>query len=134
MSAVAGARLTTSVVFVELDVPVEIIAPALRRVAQADGDAQRGRFVRPARVPDETHVGLFGRSPALSPVARDAAGDDVLPVFAAALGDRHDVVEREVPGGEDVPAGPAGVVVARVDIGPRERDVVEFSPDPYPAQ
>src|SRR5262249_59629302 len=58
-----------------------------------------------------------------------AAGDDVLPVLAAALGDRHDVIEREVGRLEAVVAVLAGVIVAGVDVGARERNVVEAAFD-----
>ena len=55
-----------------------------------------GRPLGATRVANQVHAGLLGRAPALAPVARDAAGDDVLPVLASALRDRHDVVERQV--------------------------------------
>ena len=41
-----------------------------------------------------------GVRPPLRRLQRDAAGDDVLPVLAAALGDRHDVVEGQLAGRE----------------------------------
>src|SRR5581483_5580786 len=58
-----------------------------------------------------------------------AAGDDVLPVFAAALRDRHDVIEGQVAGRKQVAAVLARVLVARVDVGARERHVVEAALD-----
>ena len=73
----------------------------------------------------EVHAGL-GRRPAAFPaVARHAAGDDVLPVLAAALGDRHDVIERQLARWEAVAAVLALMIVARVDVRARERHVVE---------
>ena len=44
-----------------------------------------------------------GRAPALPAVAGDAAGDDVLPVLPAALGDRHHVVEGQLAVGNASP-------------------------------
>src|SRR4029079_9123555 len=54
-----------------------------------------------------------------------ATGDDVFPVLTAALGDRHDMIERQITRGKTVAAILAAVVVARVDVGARERDVIE---------
>ena len=36
-------------IVVEFDVPVQVIAPALRRVTEADGDANRRRVIGPLR-------------------------------------------------------------------------------------
>src|SRR5688572_18881756 len=83
-------------VVVELDVPVDVVAPAFWRVAQAEGHSKRGRLVRTPRRADEVHPRLLGRTPALPAIARDAAADDVLPVFPAALCDRNHVVERQL--------------------------------------
>ena len=55
----------------------------------------------------------------------DAAGDDVLPVLSAALGDRHHMIEGQFRGGKDLPAVLTRVVVAGVDIGAGERHVVD---------
>ncbi len=84
---------------VELDVPVHVVAPAVGRVAQTEvscASSGAPALVRPPRMTDQVHAGLLGRASALPPVAADAARDDVLPVLAAALRDRHDVVEREL--------------------------------------
>src|SRR3954469_840545 len=64
-------------------------------------------------------------SPALRAVAGDAAGDDVLPVLPAALGDRHDVIEGQLARWKGFAAILAAVVVARVDVRARERHVIE---------
>src|SRR5690606_39661668 len=69
--------------------------------------------------------GLLGRASALLPVARDTRGDDVLPGLASALRDRNHVVEREVLRMVARPAILAGIPVARVDVRPRERHVVD---------
>ena len=54
---------------------------------------------------------------------------DVLPVLPAALGDRHDMVERQIRRGKDPAAVLARVIVARVDVRPRERHVVDVALD-----
>src|ERR1041384_831416 len=115
--------------FVELHIPVQIVAPALRRVAQADRDADRRRRIGAPRVARQPHACLSRRAATLLPVARHAAGDDVLPVLAAALGDRNDVVERQLGGRVRLSAVLAGVVVTRVDVRARERNVVEAAFD-----
>ena len=85
-------------------------------------------------VTQQLHARLGRRPAALLPVAGDAAGDDVLPVLAAALGDRHHVVERQLRRGHRLVAVLAGVIVAGVDIGAGERDVVEPAFDPDEAE
>src|SRR4051812_13093221 len=77
----------------------------------------------------ETHPCFVRRAAALLAVARDAAGDDVVPVLAAALRHRNHVVERQLGCREAVVAVLARVVVARVDVRARERDVVETALD-----
>src|SRR5688572_25968259 len=87
-------RNLASALVVQLDVPVQVIAPALRRVPEADCDADRRRRIGTPRVLLQAHAGFGGREATLLSVTTDAAGHDVLPVLAAALGDRHDMVER----------------------------------------
>src|SRR5687768_12036311 len=110
---------------VELGLPVQIIAPALRRVLQADRNADGGSRIRPAWRLQQTHPGLGGRLAALLPIAGHAAGDDVFPVLAASVGDRHHVIERQLGRGHYFAAVLAGVIVARVDVLARERNVIE---------
>src|SRR4051794_4169985 len=105
-----------AIIFVELDVPVDVIAPTVGRVANAERDADGRRLVGPAWVTDQMHARLLGRASALPAVAGDAAGDDVFPILAAALRDGHDVIEREIRRGKRVAAVLAGVVIARVDV------------------
>src|SRR4030095_515934 len=52
-------------------------------------------------------------------------GDDVLPVLAAALRDRHDMVERQLRGRKLVRTVLAGVIVPGVDVIAGKRDVIE---------
>src|SRR6185369_17391469 len=90
------AILRDALCVVQLDVPVEIIAPALGSVAEADRNANgRGR-VRTLRRAQQMHGGLGRRTSPLAPVACDAARHDVLPVFSAALGDRHHMIEGQL--------------------------------------
>src|SRR5690606_5211592 len=110
---------------IQLDVPVEIIAPAFGRVAEAYREAHGGRLRRSLRRPHERHPGLIRRASALAPVARAAGGDDVLPGLASALGDRDDVIEREVLRMMARAAVLAGVLVACVDVRAGEGHVVE---------
>src|SRR6516164_9596799 len=89
---------------VELDVPVQVITPAFRRVSETHGNAKGWSGLRTLGRLQEVHVGFRRRPPAFASVARHAAGDDVLPVLTAALGDRHDVIERQLARGETLPA------------------------------
>src|SRR6266540_2374344 len=73
---------------VQLDVPVEVVAPAFGRVPQSDRDPDGRRRGGPFRHPPQVHAGFGRRAPPLLPVAVHAAGDNILPVLAAALGDR----------------------------------------------
>src|SRR6266699_1148215 len=89
---------TWDLTFVKLQVPVQIVAPAFRRVAESDRDANGRRRIGPPRMPLQAHAGLGGRTAPFLPVTRHAARDDVLPVLAAAVRDGHDVIERQLRG------------------------------------
>ena len=106
-------------------VPEEVVAPALRRVAQANRDADGRGLLRASRGTNEPHARFLGRASTLSPVARDAARDDVLPVLAAPLRHGNDVIEGELRGGSLLAAVLTREVVPGVDVRARERDVVE---------
>src|SRR5581483_7053109 len=110
---------------VELEVPVQVVAPALGCLADPDGDPQGRRRRRALRQAPEVHAGLGGSTPALLPIAVATAGDDVLPVLPPALRHGNDVVEGELARRKHLAAVLARVVVASVDVGPRERHVVE---------
>ena len=97
---------------------------------------RRGRDARLARerVPGrrvgsrfvELHVPVEVIPPAIrcSPIAANAAGYDVFPIFSAALGDRHNMVESQFRRGEHLAAVLARVIVPGVNVGAREGDVV----------
>src|SRR5262249_41844542 len=87
--------------------------------------ANRGRGIRPARWTDQMHAGFVRRAAALLPVATHTAGDNVLPILATAVRHRYHVIEREVRNLKGFVAVLAGVLVARVDIGAGERNVIE---------
>src|SRR5262252_1140378 len=76
------------------------------------------------------HGSLAGRASAFPAIAGDTAGDDVLPVFSAALGDRHDMIEGQLAGRKFLTAVLALVPVARVDVRARKGNVIESSLDP----
>src|SRR5205814_1608638 len=61
----------TSAFVVELDVPVEVVAPRVGRVAEPNRDANGGRLVGTSRDANEMHAGLLWRAPALAAVAGD---------------------------------------------------------------
>src|SRR4029453_7198657 len=117
--------MTPGLRIVELDVPVEVVAPAFRCVAQpycyADG---WGRF-GPLREAAKMHPGFGRGSPSLFPVASHATRNNILPVLPAALGDRHDMIERQLVGGKLVTTVLTLVIVAGVNIRPRKWHVVE---------
>src|SRR5262245_29652531 len=99
-------RVRTSVpelssAFVEVHIPVEVVAPAVRGILEADGDPDCRRSFRTFGYPDQVHAGFGRRAPAFLPIAADTAGNDILPIFAAALGDRHDMIEGQIRRGED---------------------------------
>src|SRR5688572_3453929 len=80
-----GDAVASGLALVELHVPVEVVAPAVRSVLEADGDPDRRRFLRTFGHTYQVHAGLSRRAPAFPAVAADTAGDDVFPVLAAAL-------------------------------------------------
>src|SRR4051812_8171653 len=96
---------------------------------QADGDADRWRRLWPLGRPAKMHAGFGGGSAAFPPVAGDAARHDVLPVLAAALGHRDDVVERQLTRRKSMAAVLTRVMVTRINICPREGHVIESALD-----
>src|SRR5690606_18953045 len=114
---------------IQLDVPVHVVAPALGRVPETERDADGRRLLGTLRRANERHARLLRRASALLPVAGDTATDDVLPVLAATLCDRHDVVERQLAARERFAAVLTAVIVSGVDVGAREGHVVESALD-----
>src|SRR3954471_22368866 len=71
------------------------------------------------------HAGFCRRAPTFLAIARHAARGDVLPILAAAVRDRHDVIEGELARRKAVAAVLAAVIVACVDVRARKWHVVE---------
>ena len=104
--------------FLQLDVPVEPVAP--RFVEVVGREALAVLLQLPAGRPDglqhQFHSRLFGRPSALLHVARRAGGDDVLPCGLAAEAARDDMVEGQVAGAAAILAGEA-VAQEQVEAG-----------------
>src|SRR5258707_7964331 len=81
-------RPKVSAFVVQLDVPVEVVAPRVGSIAQPDGDADRGRLVGTLRDANEVHAGLLGSAPALAAGGGGAAGKQGFPAFSCAPGGR----------------------------------------------
>src|SRR5687768_6793079 len=104
---------------VELDVPVEIVAPAFMKVVgrKASPVLLQLPAGRPERMPLDVHVRLARGSAALAQVARRAGGGDVLPGGSAALGARKDVIEGQFQHSATILAGET---VAKEQVEPGE--------------
>src|SRR5207247_5595632 len=64
----------------ELDVPVEIVAPGFRRIAEADRDVKHGGDpIGRAWLPDKVHPCLLRRPAALLVIAFEATGHNIVP-------------------------------------------------------
>jgi hypothetical protein len=64
-------------------------------------------------------------------VALETAGDDILPGFSAAFDDGIDVIKGQILRVVFLAAVLAGIVIARVDIGSAEFDMLEMLSDLY---
>ncbi len=104
------------VVAIELDIPVEVVAPAVGR--RPYGELGRNARQPPwaFRLPDEAHPGLFRRPAALLPVAIDATGHDVLPTLLAGECHRYNVIKREILHTVPVSAILAAVIISSIDV------------------
>src|SRR3977135_2677582 len=65
-------------------VPEEIIAPALRGGMESQAQGERRQRLGTARLAQQLQPALLGRVIALLAIARDAAGDDVVPTLVSA--------------------------------------------------
>src|SRR5438876_3759477 len=100
---------------------LEIRLPALGDRGRREPDEQHRRGH--ARQLAQLHRDLVQQPVALAQVARRARGDDVLPDRAAAAAARHDVVERQAPGG-------AAAVDAAPAVTRKERPARDLALDP----
>jgi hypothetical protein len=64
-------------------------------------------------------------------VAFKAAGDDVIPGFAAPFHHGYDMIERQIFRGAFCPAVLAGIVIPCINVCSAEFDVLVLSPDLY---
>src|SRR4029453_15997929 len=105
----------------ELDVPVEIVAPALVQIVGREALAMVLQLPagRPDRFPLNMHAGLARGPPALLEIAGRAGGGDILPAGPPALGARHDMVKRQFPVRSAIDATEA---VAEEQVEPGEGD------------
>src|SRR5262249_17987420 len=74
---------------------------------------------------------LFGRGVARAIIAAFAAGDEVVPVRAAAARFRENVIERQFRRVEDLAAILAGVMVAEQDVFARKALALEWNVDVF---
>src|SRR5258708_36327408 len=70
---------TPSAFVVELDVPVEVVAPRFGSASQPDGDPDGWGFVRTSRHADEMHAGLLRGAAALAAGCGGAHGSGIFP-------------------------------------------------------
>src|SRR5688572_10360035 len=107
----------------QLDVPIEVIAPALVEVIGREALAVVLQLPagRADRLTLEMHLRLAGRAAALPEVARSAGSGDILPGGAAALGARDDMVERQLAARSAIDAAEA---VAQEQVEPGESGIL----------
>src|SRR5688572_23829729 len=106
----------------QLDIPVEIIAPALVEVIGREAAAVILQLPtgRTDRLAVDRHVRLARGAPAFLEVARRAGGRDILPRRPPALGARHDMIEGQFLVAAAIDAREA---VAKEQVESRERRI-----------
>ena len=84
--------------WVELDIPVQIVAPAFVQVVGRKGTPVQPKLVRRRhrRPGHRLHTAFMRQAVALAQVAAGAGGDDVAPGGPAAARARHDMVESQL--------------------------------------
>src|SRR3990172_6293074 len=105
---------------VQLDIPIEIIAPAFRRVLEDEREIETGHPFWLGSLPNKSHAALLGCLPSLSTVAINTSRDNVLPALGSAAGHGNDMVEGKFFTAKLSVAVLAGVTVSRVNIGAGE--------------
>ena len=119
-------------IVLEFDIPVQVVAPGLGRVAESYGEVQhRGHPFGFPGVADEPHSGFLRRAPPLPVVALETARDDIVPGFAAPSDDRNHVIKRQILTGTFFPAVLAGMMIAGVNIRPVEFHALKALMDFY---
>src|SRR5262245_55246100 len=86
------------------EIPEQVVAPAVGSAVDAEAQRQVGQRRRAARLADQAVAGLVRQQVSLSAIAGNAAGDDVLPILAAAARHGNHVVERELRRGKAIAA------------------------------
>ena len=85
---------------IELHIPIEIVTPAIRCVSNSDGNGHDGIPARLYRLLHELHAGFFRRATALFVVTTPACRHNIFPGLSPTLGDRDDMIERQLLGPE----------------------------------
>ena len=111
--------------------PVQVVAPALGHFGHAVCDRVSGKIGRSLRSPHQCQSSFSRSLSAFLAVALDTAGDDVLPHFATALGNRDDVVERQLRSLKPFGAILTSVFVSKIDVRPRKRNLVKSTSHPH---
>src|SRR5262245_26391083 len=90
-------KLVNSPLGFQLDIPIEIVAPALVQIIGREALAMVLQLPagRPDRFALQVHMRLARRAATLLEVARGTGGSDILPAGAAAVRTRDDMVESQ---------------------------------------
>ena len=116
MTNIQHSQLRIRGVGVQFHVPIEIVTPAVRGVSNPDGNGHNRIPARLHRLLQEPHPGFLRRAAALLVVATPAGSHDIFPGLSPSLGNRNDVIERQLLGPELVTAVLAGIAISRKDI------------------
>ena len=116
---------------IQLHIPIEIVTPAVRRVPYPDGNGHNWIPTRLHRLFHETHAGFLGRTTAFFVVTTPASRHDIFPSLSSTLGNRDDMIERQLLGPELVTTVLAGITISRknIDAGEFDRPVDILQPD-----
>ncbi len=122
MTNIQRAQLRLCWVGIELHIPIEIVTPAIRRIPNPDGNGYNGIPTRLHRLLHELHAGFFRRATALFVVTTPACRHNIFPGLSPTLGDRDDMIERQLFSPELMTTVLAGIAVSRKDIDAGELD------------
>ena len=103
--------------------------PALGRPLDAHDHIKDGQPLGPPRGSDQAHLSLLGRSSPLSPIARTAAGHNILPGCRPSHGSWSHVIIGEISHVELVSTVLAPPLVSQVDIVSSKSDLLIPWPD-----
>ena len=123
--------LVVSTAFVELNVPIQIIAPAHGSIPDTKTERDNRHPFRFGGMSDQPHPGLLGGPAAFLVVARKTGCYDVLPRGPATLDLGNNMIKGELFGRIPFSAVLARVLVTLIDIGTREPDLPARAPDLY---